>query len=105
LLGVEVRDGSKVALLFAAANRDPQVFSEPDEFLATRSPNPHIGFGHGIHYCLGAPLARMEARIAASVLLARFRHLAPDPDHPATRNYTSPMIRGLLHLPMRYTVR
>ena len=103
--GVEIPSGAKVALLWAAANRDPEVFAEPDRFLVTRTPNPHVGFGNGIHYCLGAPLARLQARIAATVLLERFRHLAPNPAFPAERNDATSLFRGLRRLPMSFELR
>jgi unspecific monooxygenase len=57
---VTVRKGQKVAALLGAANRDPAVFDDAGSFLATRVPNPHLAFGAGVHFCLGAPLARME---------------------------------------------
>lgn len=60
-----------VALL-GSANRDPKQFSEPDRFNITRNPNPHVAFGHGAHFCLGAALSRLEARIALTDLLERF---------------------------------
>ena len=103
--GVEIPSGAKVALLFGAANRDPEIFEAPDEFRVARTPNPHIGFGYGIHYCLGAPLARLEARIAAIVLRKRFQSLEPDPVSRPTRNYSSPMIRGVLRLPMSFILQ
>ena len=61
------RDGS--------ANRDPKHFADPGRFDITRSPNPHVAFGHGIHACLGAALSRMEARIAVPDLLGRLQNL------------------------------
>jgi cytochrome P450 len=63
--------GEKVGLLLGAANRDPDRFPEPDRFDATRSPNPHVAFGAGIHACVGAPLARLELRTAVRVLFER----------------------------------
>ena len=57
---VVVEEGQKIAALLGAANRDPAVFDEPDEFDVDRDPNPHLAFGVGVHFCLGAPLARME---------------------------------------------
>ena len=71
LHGVTVRAGQKVAALLGAANRDPAVFAEPDRFVADRDPNPHLAFGAGIHFCLGAPLARMELQITTRALLER----------------------------------
>ena len=64
--------GRLVIAMIGSANRDPAQFAEPNRFDVTRQPNPHIAFGHGIHFCLGAPLARMEARIALAALLERF---------------------------------
>ena len=71
LHGVTVRRGEKVAALLGAANRDPAVFADPDRFVADRDPNPHLAFGAGIHFCLGAPLARMELQISTRALLER----------------------------------
>ena len=71
LHGVTVRRGEKVAALLGAANRDPDVFADPDRFVADRDPNPHLAFGAGIHFCLGAPLARMELEISTRALLER----------------------------------
>jgi len=103
--GVEIPSGAKVALLWAAANRDPEVFPDPDRFLVTRTPNPHVGFGNGIHYCLGAPLARLQARIAAVALFERFRYLAPNPAISAERNDATPLFRGMRRLPMSFQLR
>ena len=66
-----------------AANRDERVFSDPNRFDIHRSPNPHLTFGHGIHFCLGAPLARLEAQIALRILLERYRDIAVASDVPA----------------------
>ena len=73
--GVDIPSGSLCVLWLAAANRDPEAFTEPDRFLAGRSPNRHLGFGGGAHLCLGAPLARMEAGIAAREILTRTREV------------------------------
>lgn len=69
LHGVTIEAGQKVAALLGAANRDPAVFDRPDRFDATREPNPHLAFGAGIHFCLGAPLARMELQVSVRTLL------------------------------------
>jgi cytochrome P450 len=74
LHGRTIPKGARVHLLYAAANRDPRVFADPDRFDIRRSPNPHLAFGFGIHFCLGASLARMELRVGLEELLAR----APD---------------------------
>lgn len=71
LQGVTIREGQKVAALLGAANRDPAVFADPDRFDAAREPNAHLAFGAGIHFCLGAPLARMELQISVRALLRR----------------------------------
>jgi cytochrome P450 len=70
--GTRLPAGSRVHLLFAAANRDPEVFPDPDRFDITRSPNLHLAFGFGIHHCLGASLARTEIRVGLDELLDRF---------------------------------
>jgi len=72
-----------VVLWVASANRDPAQFSDPDGFDIHRTPNPHLTFGHGIHFCLGAPLARLEAKIALGILLERYRSIAVARDAPA----------------------
>ena len=70
--GVLIPAGEIVVPWLAAANRDQRVFTEPDRFDIHRKPNPHLSFGHGIHFCLGAPLARLEARVAMRLLLQRY---------------------------------
>jgi unspecific monooxygenase len=68
---VTVERGQKIAALLGAANRDPAVFVDPDTFLPTRDPNPHLAFGVGVHFCLGAPLARMELAESLGLLWSR----------------------------------
>ncbi|GLX95240.1 cytochrome P450 [Herbidospora sp. NBRC 101105] len=77
--GTPIPRGSEVALLFGSANRDPSVFAEPDRFDAGRSDNPHISFGAGIHFCLGAPLARIELIESFGALLDRGIDLVEEP--------------------------
>lgn len=71
-----VQEGQKIAALLGSANRDPAAFAEPDLMNIAREPNPHLGFGAGIHFCLGAPLARLELQISLPALLHRFPRLA-----------------------------
>jgi cytochrome P450 len=73
--GVLIPAGQIVVPWLAAANRDQRVFTAPDRFDIHRKPNPHLSFGHGIHFCLGAPLARLEARVAMRLLLQRYRDI------------------------------
>lgn len=75
LRGKNLRRGDRVLLLLGSANRDPDKFPDPERFDVTRDPNPHVSFSHGIHFCLGAPLARMEMEIAFNELLRRFPKL------------------------------
>jgi cytochrome P450 len=70
--GKELRAGDRMLAVLAAANRDPRKFAEPDDLDIGRVPNPHVAFGHGIHICLGAPLARLEAQEAFLALSQRF---------------------------------
>src|SRR5690606_14994866 len=77
LAGVPVRAGEVVVALLGAAGRDPRVFAAPDSLDLTREPNPHLGFGAGVHYCLGAPLARMELAATLGALAERLPGLRP----------------------------
>jgi cytochrome P450 len=72
LAGCQISAGQKVQIWEGSANRDPSVFDDPDTFDITRKPNPHLGFGQGVHYCLGANLARLELRVLYEELLTRF---------------------------------
>jgi cytochrome P450 len=73
LRGVPISPGQKVVIWEGSANRDETVFDRADEFDIRRDPNPHVAFGHGIHFCLGASLARLEIRVLFEELLPRFR--------------------------------
>jgi cytochrome P450 len=74
--------GASRAVVFAAANRDPSVFKNPNTFDVTRAPNPHLAFSAGTHYCLGAPLARLHAEVALPLLFSRLPrlHALGDPE-------------------------
>ena len=85
---------TKVILLWGAANRDPAHFPDPDRFDIERNPKDHLAFGEYIHYCLGAPLARLEARIATQEILRRMRNIRPDPSAERVR-VDNPFFRGL----------
>ncbi|MEZ4592583.1 MAG: cytochrome P450 [Chloroflexota bacterium] len=79
--------GTKIALLLGAANRDPAAFAQPDKLDLTRRHNPHVSFGGGIHYCIGAPLARLELQTALPILLRRLPNLALDQEPTFKNSY------------------
>ncbi|MFM8748132.1 MAG: cytochrome P450 [Aestuariivirga sp.] len=83
--GIRLRKGEQVGLLLGAANRDPARFGEPDRFLPGRDPNPRVSFGAGIHFCVGAPLARLEMDVALPLLFNRLPRLAISQE-PGYRN-------------------
>ena len=85
LHGQQIRSGEVVAVAFAAANRDPSVFAQPDRAVLDRHPNRHLAFGFGPHVCLGAHVARLELSVTLQALLDRVQTLGPDPDAPAVR--------------------
>ena len=76
--GVKIEKGQKIAALIGAANRDSSVFERADEMDLTRDPNPHIGFGAGIHFCLGAPLARLEMSVSLPALWEKYPNMQLD---------------------------
>jgi cytochrome P450 len=100
--GVPIEAGESVLLSYASANRDEDVFDEPFRFDVGREPNKHNAFGYGVHFCLGAALARMEINSFFSELIPRLEsiELAGDPQHIATI-----FVGGLKHLPIRYSLR
>lgn len=103
LHGVTVPAGARVLLLIGSANRDDRVFAEPDRFDLDRDIGEKLSFGNGRHYCLGANLARLEARIALEELTARLAGLGIDlhVDEAGARRVHSPNVRGFTRLPVR----
>ena len=86
--------------MLSSANRDETIFQEPERLNISRNPNRHLGFGLGIHLCLGAPLARMEGRIAFNKLLARFPNIRLAVPREEICWRASPVFRGLKSLPV-----
>jgi hypothetical protein len=97
--GTRVRAGEIVALLLGAANRDPAIFADPDRLDVGRRYNPHLAFSQGVHFCLGAALARLEAQCAIAALLARFPGFEAPAVAPPRRR--SLVLRGVTTLPLR----
>jgi cytochrome P450 len=101
LRGRLLREGEEVLVMLAAANRDPSRFPDPDALDLRRPENPHLTFGLGIHYCLGASLARLEAQVALAALLWRFPGLRLASDSVEWRDY-DPLVRGVKRLPVAF---
>ena len=95
--GVTIPADAAVQVVFGAANRDPRHYPDPDTFSLERNPTDHLAFGWGIHLCLGAPLARLEARVATEVLLERTRRILP---RGAPKRLDSFLLRGLEQMPV-----
>jgi cytochrome P450 len=100
--GVPIAAGESVYLTYASGNRDEEVFEDPFRFDVGREPNKHLAFGYGVHFCLGAALARMEMNSLFSELLPRLDsiELAGTPELSATT-----FVGGFKHLPIRYSLR
>jgi cytochrome P450 len=99
-----VPPGELVVPILAAANHDPAVFENPEALDVTRTPNPHLGFGKGAHYCLGAPLARLEAEIGLNTLLQRLPNIEPAISLSELRWRLTPGFRSLEALPVKWGV-
>ena len=95
--GERIPADSLVVTFLGVANRDPKVFTDP--FDPKRDPNPHVAFGRGAHFCIGAPLARLEGRVALNILLDRFPNLRRDPERPP-RFLPSLSMTGVKELPL-----
>jgi cytochrome P450 len=100
--GRTLKEGDKVLMLYASANRDEDVFDDPDEFRIDRDPNPHLGFGIGTHFCLGANLARAEIKTTFTELFARLRDIEIVPGAQLDRG-DSTLVLALQHLPAQFT--
>ncbi len=98
--GVRIPKGELVFAVLASANRDPAVFTHPDALDITREPNRHLAFGQGGHYCVGAPLARLEGAIAINTLLERMPHLQLAVSPQQLRWRSTMVVRGLEALPV-----
>ena len=100
--GVELKAGDKVFMLYQSANRDSEVFEDPDVLRVDRSPNPHVAFGIGTHYCLGANLARAEVRVVFEELFRRLGDIRV-PEGTVPRRGDSSLVLSLEHLPAVFT--
>jgi cytochrome P450 PksS len=102
----EITAGSVIALGLGAANHDPEKFDSPEVFDITRTPNEHLGFSSGIHFCLGAALARMELTICLTILLRRLTNLCFDPDKQAIpTKHSMLLLKGFDSLPVKFDAR
>lgn len=102
LHGTHIRRGELVLAVLASANRDETQFPSPDRLDLRREPNRHLAFGYGIHFCLGAPLARMEGQLAINLLLQRLPELRLQVPAEKLRWRSTPIVRGLVALPLRF---
>ena len=100
--GTFIRAGSPIIVILAAADRDPAVFQDAAELNVTRESNKHLGFGYGVHYCLGAPLARLEARIAFNTLLKRMPAIRLSVPASQLKYNEGTIVHGLVRLPVRW---
>ena len=100
--GKEIKRGQFVVPSIGSANRDEAQFPEPDVFDIRRAPNRHVAFGHGIHFCIGAPLARLETRIAFEVLLTRFKNIRRAHDKPLEPLQAGGGFYGVKNLPVTF---
>jgi cytochrome P450 len=100
LQGHAIQQGQEVLIVYPAANRDPRVFEDPNEFHIDRNP-AHVGFGIGSHFCMGANLARMEMRVAFEEILRRLPYMEYSSGGPEFRN--SSLVRSCMHMRVQFT--
>jgi cytochrome P450 family 142 subfamily A polypeptide 1 len=103
LEGVTIGAGQEILLLYPSANRDAAVFDDPDAFDISRSPNPHLAFGFGAHFCLGNQLARLELKVMTERLLARLPDLHLTVDRAALPRRAANFISGIEEMPVAFT--
>ncbi len=103
LAGAQIRAGQELILLYPSANRDQAVFEDPETFDITRSPNPHVAFGFGAHFCLGNQLARLELRVMVERVLARLPDLRLAVDRAALPRRAANFISGIEEMPVEFT--
>jgi cytochrome P450 family 142 subfamily A polypeptide 1 len=103
LAGAPIKEGQELLLLYPSANRDDAVFDDPDSFDITRSPNPHLAFGFGAHFCLGNQLARLELRVMVERLLARLPDLHLATERAALPRRQANFISGIEEMPVAFT--
>jgi cytochrome P450 family 142 subfamily A polypeptide 1 len=103
LAGAQIREGQELLLLYPSANRDEAVFENPDTFDITRSPNPHMAFGFGAHFCLGNQLARLELRVMVERVLARMPDLRLAVERAALERREANFISGIERMPVAFT--
>jgi cytochrome P450 family 142 subfamily A polypeptide 1 len=103
LAGAQIREGQELLLLYPSANRDEAVFEDPDTFDITRSPNPHMAFGFGAHFCLGNQLARLELRVMVERVLARMPDLRLAVERAALERREANFISGIEQMPVAFT--
>jgi cytochrome P450 len=105
LKGKSIRRGDEMVVVLASANRDPEAFTAPDELDITRQERQLLAFGKGIHYCLGAPLARMEGQLATNTLLRRMPNLRLNADVHTLLWRPGTFVMGLSALPLAFRTR
>jgi cytochrome P450 PksS len=105
LAGVAIGRGDLVYAVLGSANRDERKFARPDALDLAREPNPHVAFGNGPHYCIGAPLARLEGQIAINTLLQRLPELRLDVQRTTLRRQPGWGLHGLESLPVAFATR
>ena len=101
--GREIKKGQKVVNWYVAANRDPEIFPDPDRFDITRSPNPHIAFGAGRHFCLGSHLARLELTLMFEAIMQRLPDIEPAAPWRYRESPITPSVLGPAYMPARFT--